>query len=156
MANSVIARFNDDCKVFVSMSDDTTVDKAVIIDADGKETDIGSGGGSSDITMATVTLNITPPEGVTIVEEGLHANFIFDDVKYAAEYIKADNHVLTILINTKEDEPAIVQNLVCIDDNDNEYIVFSNIQTSSNITYLSDQGTFIVEGDGTITADISE
>lgn len=46
MANSVTARFNDGCKVFVSMSDDTTVEKAVIIDAEGNETDIGGGGGS--------------------------------------------------------------------------------------------------------------
>ena len=48
MANSVTARFNDDCKVLVAMSDDTTVSKAVIIDAEGNETDIG-GGGSSDL-----------------------------------------------------------------------------------------------------------
>lgn len=58
MANSVTARFNDDCKVFVSMSDDTTVEKAVIIDAEGNETDIGGGGGSSDFSTAEVTINI--------------------------------------------------------------------------------------------------
>ena len=52
MANSVTARFNDDCKVFVSMSDDTTVEKAVIIDAEGNETDIG--GGESDFSTAIV------------------------------------------------------------------------------------------------------
>lgn len=56
MANSVTARFNDDCKVFVSMSDDTTVEKAVIIDAEGNETDIGGGGGSSDFSVAEVTV----------------------------------------------------------------------------------------------------
>lgn len=56
MANSVTARFNDDCKVFVSMSDDTTVEKAVIIDAEGNETDIGGGGGESDFSTATVTV----------------------------------------------------------------------------------------------------
>ncbi len=55
MANSVTARFNDNCKVFVSMSDDTTVEKAVIIDADGNETDIGGGGGSSDFSTAQIT-----------------------------------------------------------------------------------------------------
>lgn len=55
MANSVTARFNDDCKVLVAMSDDTTVSKAVIIDAEGNETDIGGGGGSSDFTTAKVT-----------------------------------------------------------------------------------------------------
>lgn len=56
MANSVTARFNDDCKVFVSMSDDTTVEKAVIIDAEGNETDIGGGGGSSDFSTAEVEI----------------------------------------------------------------------------------------------------
>lgn len=56
MANSVTARFNDGCKVFVSMSDDTTVEKAVIIDAEGNETDIGGGGGSSDFSTAEVTI----------------------------------------------------------------------------------------------------
>lgn len=45
MANSVKARFNDNCKIEVAMSDDTTVTKAVIIDADGVETNIGGGGG---------------------------------------------------------------------------------------------------------------
>ncbi len=55
MANSVTARFNDDCKVFVSMSDDTTVEKAVIIDAEGNETDIG-GGGSSDFSTGQLTI----------------------------------------------------------------------------------------------------
>lgn len=56
MANSVTARFNDDCKVFVSMSDDTTVEKAVIIDAEGNETDIGGGGGSSDFSTGQLTI----------------------------------------------------------------------------------------------------
>lgn len=59
MANSVTARFNDDCKVFVSMSDDTTVEKAVIIDAEGNETDIGGGGGESDFSTAEVTISNT-------------------------------------------------------------------------------------------------
>lgn len=59
MANSVTARFNDDCKVFVSMSDDTTVEKAVIIDAEGNETDIGGGGGESDFSTAIVKINNT-------------------------------------------------------------------------------------------------
>lgn len=62
MANSVTARFNDDCKVFVSMSDDTTVEKAVIIDAEGNETDIGGGGSN----FATVKINYTLPEGASI------------------------------------------------------------------------------------------
>lgn len=55
MANSVTARFNDNCKVHVAMSDDTTVTKAVIIDADGNETDIG-GGGESDFIKANVVI----------------------------------------------------------------------------------------------------
>lgn len=55
MANSITARFNDNCKVHVAMSDDTTVTKAVIIDADGTETDIG-GGGTSDFSTAKVTV----------------------------------------------------------------------------------------------------
>lgn len=67
MANSVTARFNDDCKVFVSMSDDTTVEKAVIIDAEGNETDIGGGGGESDFKVILQTLEI--PETVFTGEE---------------------------------------------------------------------------------------
>ena len=58
MANSVTARFNDDCKVHVAMSDDTTVTKAVIIDAEGNETDIGGGGGESDFSTAEVTMKL--------------------------------------------------------------------------------------------------
>lgn len=66
---SVTARFNDDCKVFVSMSDDTTVEKAVIIDAEGNETDIGGGGGSSDFSTAEVKfLNTAAPSKVYYVK----------------------------------------------------------------------------------------
>lgn len=92
MANSVTARFNDDCKVFVSMSDDTTVEKAVIIDAEGNETDIGGGGGSSDFSIAQVTVSIIEPgieepyypENIACI--GINDRIIIESFNNAATY----------------------------------------------------------------------
>lgn len=78
MANSVTARFNDDCKVFVSMSDDTTVEKAVIIDAEGNETDIGGGGGGSNTATVQVTYTL-PPEVSSI-----------DDLEFSSSTVKLE------------------------------------------------------------------
>lgn len=85
MANSITARFNDDCKVFVSMSDDTTVEKAVIIDADGNETDIGGGGGESDFSTAEVTF-INNSQNSSF---GVSVPWIFEDQIFC--YINAED-----------------------------------------------------------------
>lgn len=100
MANSVTARFNDDCKVFVSMSDDTTVEKAVIIDAEGNETDIGGGGGESDFQKVNVILKVN--EGNTANFRIIFANPETDDVN--GVYVTTEDNVRYISSNTHEIE----------------------------------------------------
>jgi len=59
--NSGLLEFKDDQKVLIALDDATSeVKKAVIIDADGTETDIAGGGGSSDFSTAQVTVTEIP------------------------------------------------------------------------------------------------
>lgn len=50
-----LLKFTDEIKAEIDLAADGTVEKAVLIDGDGVETPIG-GGGSSDFSMAEVTL----------------------------------------------------------------------------------------------------
>ena len=132
MANSVTARFNDDCKVFVSMSDDTTVEKAVIIDAEGNETDIAGGGGESDFSTATVTYTtnqMTP----------LFLNHIDDNINGINPTMRSDGEYSVILYKQKAIGVWI------------SGFEGLTVETTGNITVDSDQGIFTITGDGTIS-----
>lgn len=138
MANSVTARFNDDCKVFVSMSDDTTVEKAVIIDAEGNETDIGGGGGSSDFSTATVVF-INNSSNTEFI---INAPFIYDDnlnCNIYAEDMSVDFPY----------EIVLYKELLSFRIPDDSHIVFESATGDITINDLKNRAT--VTGAGTIT-----
>lgn len=134
MANSVTARFNDDCKVFVSMSDDTTVEKAVIIDADGNETDIGGGGGESDFSTATVT--------VAALEDG------FTNELY--HIASVDNEYNEIVIDTPYVFVDSYTWLIPLYKGKLSFYVNENIGISGDFVYDSESRIFTITGDCTI------
>lgn len=142
MANSVTARFNDDCKVFVSMSDDTTVEKAVIIDAEGNETDIG-GGGESDFTKAKVSLLC--PDGadsasyVIIMNNASEGVVDFD--YFSAYYIDNTHGVINAI-----SDPVVVTDVESPVDIDFNIIKNKNIL----VTGLSPEAAFGVSGDAVV------
>lgn len=145
MANSVTARFNDDCKVFVSMSDDTTVEKAVIIDADGNETDIGGGGGgSSDFTTAEVTVINNSSDNIQL------ENFAF-------VYTDHDDDPIASLLVVNANSTLIV-NAVFYKNNPSSGVLHNydsgdySLNFSGNIEDDGD-GYFIINSAGTITVE---
>ena len=114
-----------------------------------------SGGGSSDFSFAEVTLNITPPEGVTIDEEGLQTKIYYpsDDLCYVCAWYPATNHKVNILLYNGVGyiEPDIRGY-------DSEYTGYeldrSSITVSGDIEF-TEEHIFIVTGDGTISGTYS-
>lgn len=154
MANSVTARFNDDCKVFVSMSDDTTVEKAVIIDAEGNETDIG-GGGSSDFSTAEVTINVTTEGSPTLVYKTFASDIEYPET--ASPYYASFEDFTGNIILYKNKAIIGLDSITAQDSDNNNYIAATNPTptTSGNATYDADNSIFIITGDCTINVKIA-
>ena len=154
MANSIKARFNNNCKVEVAMSDDTTVTKAVIIDADGVETEIG-GGGSSDFSTAEVTI-VGGEDGLALSGgvEGWSNGYIF---------IKSDEYGDTgITLAGAQAETSITAKALLFKNLDETFphdfaAVFGAVEGTAiesvegNCELDEDTGIVIIWGDCTIT-----
>lgn len=121
---------------------------------------VEGGGGGGDFSTAEVTLNLTPPEGVTLVSESVLTSVSSPDLQslYQCGNVTANNHIVTLIINTAVIESegfCRIDGIFAYDSEDNEYAEISNITVTEDIIYDSDYGTFRVNGNGTISADIS-
>lgn len=134
MANSVTARFNDNCKVHVAMSNDTTVTKAVIIDADGNETDIGGGGGESDFSTAKVSVENNTEALINGMFVALY------DTPFSA--VVPENTLPSMSRNYN----VPLYKGVC-----SWSFMVDTISVSGNIEWDSENRIALIKGDGTIT-----
>ena len=107
------------------------------------------GGGSSDFSTAEVTLNLTPPEGVTIVEEGVSSYITYpsDEYLYECSYFMPTNNKVNILLYNGVGH--IGPDIHGYDSEDTGYdIDISTITVSGDIEVTED---FVVTGNGTIS-----
>ena len=119
----------------------------------------GGGGGGGDLAIASVTLALEPPTGITIVAEGLtNCRFNYPDPEsdnnfYSLSVIVADNHIGKIVLYKGQ---ATIGDLLGADADNNTYSVDRDtISTSGGVTYDSDNDAYYVTGDGTITAQLA-
>ena len=108
------------------------------------------GGGSSDFSTATITLNLTPPQGVTIDSEGIdnaRIEYPSDNFSYAS-FIPAVNHVASILMYQGKATFIAVVGESPTDDYelDNETATLSG-----DIEYNDEDECYVVTGDCAIT-----
>lgn len=106
------------------------------------------GGGSSDLSTAEVT--VVAGEDTTLHDVGFFMNFTYNDIYWISDDFC---HVLageseTIPITG---EGTILLELVAYSDDQETPINDPVISVSGDITYDSEEGTFLVTGDGTIT-----
>lgn len=115
------------------------------------------GGGASDFSTAEVTLILTPPSDTTFVTEAVSTSFLTPVVNFLYEclYLPATNHIVTVVLNTSQEEPCRINSIICLDSNETEYTALSNIETTGDITWYPDDQIFIVTGNGTIKADVA-
>ena len=157
MAFEYGARLNtgDYFSTTVDVENQTAETKGTI---DGEPVDFGGGGGSSDFSTAEVTLNLTPPSGVSFVKEFVSAGISFPDEffdndgkGYYLASIMAVNHKATILMYNGV---GYIEFASANDAEDNSYLALSPSVTG-DISWdenVGDCGAFVVTGDGTITA----
>ena len=117
---------------------------------------IEGGGGSSDFSIAEVTLNYTLADSTIISSERIkdvYLDYPDEDFGYSAETLVATNHkVSVILYNNK----ATIAGLSAINTNNNRYVLGESEPTATGgISFDSVEGIFVVTGDGTITAVLS-
>ena len=116
----------------------------------GEDIGSGGGGGSSDLSTAEVTLNLTPPEGVTLIDEYIMSPVIvIDENPYTGQSITVTDHKANIPLVNNE---ARFMTAGGEDSNGDIYAIDTVTEMSSNITYDSDLGEYVVTGDGSITA----
>jgi len=100
--NSGLLEFSEDQKVFVSVEEDDTVTKAVLIDREGNETALGALPTNEQVQEAVNAWLDDHPEATTTVEDGaittakLADGSVTDD-KLAADGIKAEVAALSLL-----------------------------------------------------------
>lgn len=110
--------------------------------------DVSVSGGSSDFSTATVTLNITPPEGVTGIDEYVMAGLSFpdDEITYSGTFVCENSETEILLYDGYGIITAIQSHKVADYELDPE-----TITTTGNVVYQSDENLFIVTGDCTIS-----
>ena len=113
----------------------------------GYETPGGGGGGSSDFSTATVTFNLTLPEGTTF--DGLGGRIGFEFV-YGIEYESAVSTADTTLPIVLYNGEGYISNFFA-ETTDGDYLVLDGDPTLSD-TITWDGSKFTVTGDGTVTA----
>lgn len=107
----------------------------------------GGGGGSSDFSTATVTFNLTLPEGKTLDSLGGRVGFEFEDgIEYEAP-LSTSATTLPIVLYKGE---GYISNFYA-ETTDYDNLIFDGEPTLSD-TVTWDGDKFTVTGDGTVTA----
>lgn len=114
--------------------------------------DGGSGGGSSDLSTAKVTLNLTADDDTPFVGEEANTLFNFGTSEYMALELSAIDHVLEIVMYNGEARITQINGIA------EGHVLYGNIADDPICTggvEYNDLGYFVVTGDGTITATMS-
>lgn len=117
--------------------------------------ELPNGGGSSDFSTADVTLNLTV-EGETLVETALdNAKIAFpsEDFEYKCAYLPSVDNKCTVLLYKGSSE---IFGLVALDSNNLDHAtIVGEPVTTGNVVWNSEDQSFIVTGNGTITATLT-
>lgn len=119
----------------------------------------GSGGGGGDFSTANITLNLTPPEGVTLTQYAVSkATIDFPHIEdwygYSSEDIVVENsNVVAVLTYQNQ---AAIRSGVWGSDGDIIYSMSGDPVCTGGVSYDAENNLFIVTGDGTITATVAE
>lgn len=118
----------------------------------------GGGGGLSGFSTTEVTLNITPPEGVTFVRETASSAISYPSTVYnnnrdyyCCPYLQVSNHKVTILLYNGV---GYIDGLECYSEDETYWPLLSSATVSGDISWdenLGEGGAMVVAGNGTIT-----
>lgn len=110
------------------------------------------GGGSSDLSIAKVTLNLTADDDTPFVGEKVDTAFYLGTSEYRSSNVPAVDHVAEIVMHSNEAEIYYTFGV------SEEEILYGNLVDepvcTGGVEYI-DSGIFVVTGDGTITATVS-
>lgn len=115
----------------------------------------GGGGGSSDFSTAEVTLNLTPPEGVSISELHLSCDFYYpsESYSYNAELFPADeNNKCNIVLYRGYGYVGLVE---AVDAGYNPYYLdYETASFSGGAIFDEETGAIVVTDNCTITGSV--
>ena len=107
----------------------------------------GGGGGSSDFSTATVTFNLTLPEGTTLDVLGGRVGFEFEEGMVYEAAVTTESNTLPVVLYNGE---GYISNFFAETTDGDSLVLDGDPTLSDTITW--DGGNFTVTGDGTVTA----
>jgi len=124
-------------------------------------------GGSSDFSTAEITLNFTPPSGVTITTYAIYSPKIsYDGTDYVISTpdmqgnLTSDTNTLILILaddgNGAKARITSIDTITCMDAEGNFYVIDGTPTLSGDITEVpgSEYNYYVVTGDCSITANV--
>lgn len=108
------------------------------------------GGGSSDFSTATVTLNLTLPDGDTFSEGSVRSGFLDQDLQYVYVESVATNTATFILY--KGECFLTTSTFYGVSGNNYDLPAPEDVTLSGGVTYDAEHAVYVVTSDGTLTA----
>lgn len=111
------------------------------------------GGGSSDLSTASVTLNLTADDDTSFIGEGVDTTFNFGASEYQSNLSDLLDHVAEIVMYNGEARINAIYGF--IGEDSGYYKIVGVPVCTGGVEYVPDEEYFVVTGDGTITATLS-
>lgn len=119
---------------------------------------------ASDFSIAEITFNVTPPEGVTIESVNIsEVSFLFytsnvnggTDVNYVSTNTVNLSDALVIMVPVYKNNATISSTDILFVGDDDEYYAFDGIPTiTGGATYDSDNGYYLITSDCTLSGSL--
>lgn len=116
----------------------------------------GGGGGSSDFDTARVTFNFTAPAGYTIDFIGFTADFELDDSSLYSNQGDTTSNYVDVLTYKGTAMMTYGSIFAATLEETDLFIDLDTMAVAGSISYDSDNSMFIITGNGTITATLSD